>query len=243
MKILGHRGYSGKYPENTMTAFKKAYEVGADGIELDVQFTKDGEIVIIHDETIDRTTNGTGDVRSYTLKELQSFNAATINDTNCKEEYIPTLDEYLNWVKDTGMITNIELKTGRYYYQGIEEGTLALVKKYGLEDKIIFSSFNPLSVYKIKQLAPDIPCGLLTEFGGIENAGALCKDFGFEYYHPCWKDITESNLASLKANGIDLNVWTVNDFDSFLKMYEIGVNSIITNFPEVAVNYFKGKEK
>lgn len=233
MLVFGHRGFSGKYPENTMTAFKKAFEAHADGIELDVQFTKDQEIVIIHDETIDRTTNGTGFVKDYTLKELQSFNAAIIKPTHCKEEKIPTLDEYLNWVKDTDLITNIELKTGVYYYDGIEEATLNMVKKYGLEDKVIFSSFNPLSVVKIKQLDPNIEVGLLTEFGGIGNAGALCKEFHFDYYHPDIKDLNEATINGCNENNIPLNVWTVNDLEGIHKMYDINANAIITNYPDI----------
>ncbi len=243
MLVFAHRGYSGKYPENTMTAFKKAHEANADGIELDVQFTKDKQLVIIHDEKIDRTTNGTGYVKDYTLEELKQFNAAKVHNETCKEETIPSLDEYLNWVKDTNLITNIELKTGVYYYSGIEEATLNLVKKYNLEDKVIFSSFNPLSVVKIKELAPDIKVGLLTESGGIQNAGQLCKDFHFDYYHPDKKDLTQETIDGCKECGIGLNVWTVNDLEFIHKLYEANANAIITNYPDIPKIYLNNLQK
>ena len=120
-KNFAHRGFSGKYPENTLLAFEKAIEAQADGIELDVQLTKDGEIVIIHDETIDRTTNGKGLVADYIYEELEKFDASYIYTGQFGFNKIPTLREYFNLIKDTNIVTNIELKTGINEYQGIEE--------------------------------------------------------------------------------------------------------------------------
>ena len=110
MKVYAHRGYSGKYPENTMLAFKEAEKTGCYGIELDVQLTKDGEVVIIHDERVDRTTDGTGWVRDFTLKELKKLNAAAAWNGKYGFEPIPTMEEYCQWVKDTNLVTNIEIK-------------------------------------------------------------------------------------------------------------------------------------
>ena len=239
--IYGHRGFSGQYPENTMTAFKKVLNTGADGIELDVQLTRDGEVVIIHDETVDRTTDGTGFVRDFFLKDLQALNAAKVRPENCPEETIPTFETYCQWVKDTDLITNIEIKSSVYYYQDLEDRTLALVKKYHLEDRVIFSSFNPLSLVKLKRLSPEMPCGLLTENGGIDNAGPLCRDFGFEYYHPCKDDLTEENLAGCSACGVSLNVWTVNDFESLSRLRDASVTGIITNHPDMAAKILKNR--
>ena len=232
MKVFAHRGFSGSYPENTMLAFQMAQEAGADGIELDVQLSKDGQVVIIHDETVDRTTDGSGFVVDLTLKQLKELNASKIKEGPYGPTEIPTLEEYCKWVKDTDLITNIELKTGVYYYRGLEELTLEIVKKYGLEDRVIFSSFNPLSVVKVKELASHIPCGLLTENGGIQKAGSLCKDFGFEYYHPSKDDLTDDNIENCKENGIGLNVWTVNDLDHLERLMKAQVYGIITNYPK-----------
>ena len=148
IKNFAHRGFSGKYPENTMLAFEKAIEVGADGIELDVQLTKDGEIVIIHDETIDRTTDGKGYVIDYTYEELSKFEASYIYRGKVGFNKIPTLKEYFELVKDLDFITNIELKTGINEYLGIEEKVYQLIKEYKLEKKVIISSFNPFFYFK-----------------------------------------------------------------------------------------------
>ena len=159
--IFAHRGFSGYYPENTMLAFQKVVEeTVADGIEMDVQLTKDGEVVIMHDETLDRTTNGTGNLRDYTLAELKMLSVGVNVKGILPRQTIPTLREYLAWMKTTNLITNIELKTSIFEYDGIEEKLLALVREFGLEDRIIYSSFNHYTVKRIKELAPDAKCGL-----------------------------------------------------------------------------------
>lgn len=243
MKVFAHRGFSGRYPENTMLAFRKAYEAGADGIELDVQLTKDGVVVVIHDELLDRTTDGTGFVRDYTCEELKRFNASKIHGETSPFEAIPTFEEYCSWVKDTPIITNIELKTGVYYYENIEEKTLELVKKYHLEDRVIFSSFNHLSVLKMKELAPELPCGALTENGGIGNAGFYCQRFGLEYYHPDYHDMDDASVQECRDRGIGLNIWTVNDLEGLETLYRWGAHGIITNYPTVPVEWLKTKQK
>ena len=126
-KVWAHRGASGYAPENTLESFKMAMDMKADGVELDVQLTKDNELVVIHDETIDRTSNKTGFVKDYTLAELKSFN---FNNGNEKYEYaqIPTLKEVFQLLKPSNMVINIELKTGVFFYEGIEEKVLKLVK-------------------------------------------------------------------------------------------------------------------
>ena len=116
-KYFGHRGYSGNYPENTMLAFQKAIEVGAAGIELDVQFSKDGQLVVIHDETLDRTTTGSGRVKDYSLEELKSLDASFKFTGQYGVNPIPTLDEVLSFMADKDAVTNIELKTGVYEYE------------------------------------------------------------------------------------------------------------------------------
>ena len=149
-KVFAHRGASGYAPENTLQAFSLAQEQGADGIELDVQLTKDGEVVVIHDETIDRTSTGKGYVRDYTLEELKKFSFH-----NHMEKYkgvkIPTLREVLELVKPGKMEVNIELKTGIFWYPDIEEKTMKIVEEAGMEDRVIYSSFNHYSVQKVRR--------------------------------------------------------------------------------------------
>ena len=171
MRVFAHRGYSGKYPENTMLAFREAEKVGADGIELDVQLTKDGQIVIIHDETLNRTTNGKGYVKDYTLAELKALDASVIKGTEFSPQRIPTLEEYCDWVKGTGLVTNVELKSSIVYYPELEEKTAEMIKAFGLEDRMIFSSFNHLSIVRMKQLLPQCPVGALVENNDLQIAG------------------------------------------------------------------------
>ena len=161
MKNFAHRGFSGQYPENTMLAFKKAWEAGADGIELDVQMTKDGQVVVIHDEKVDRTTNGSGNVRDLTLAELRKLDASYIYTGKMGVNPVPTFEEYCAWVAGTDLVTNIELKTGVYPYPGIEAKVWELIQKYHLENKVIISSFNHYSILRMKELAPELPYGLL----------------------------------------------------------------------------------
>lgn len=236
-KIFAHRGFSGYYPENTMLAFKKAIEIGVDGIELDVQLTKDNTVVIIHDETIDRTTNGNGLVNSYTYDELKKFDAS-FNFNNFGFNRIPTLEEYFLLVKDLDIITNIELKTSVYQYLGIEDSVLELIKKYNLEDKVIISSFNHFSILRMKKLAPQIKCGFLSE-DWIIDAGKYTFSHQIECYHPRFNNLIPEVIEELKKFNIEINTWTVNDERDMLYLKEKGIDSIITNFPDMAKNLFK----
>ena len=214
MKVYAHRGYSGRYPENTMLAFKEAEKTGCYGIELDVQLTKDGEVVIIHDERVDRTTDGTGWVRDFTLEELKKLNAAAVWNGKYGFEPIPTLEEYCRWVKDTNMVTNIEIKSGVYYYEELEE----------------------------KTLAPEIPCGALVEYDDLGNPGYYCEKFDFQYYHPGVKALTEEMVKSCREHGIPLNVWTINDMGALEQMYEWGVEGVISNYPGVCKGWIDSKK-
>jgi glycerophosphoryl diester phosphodiesterase len=232
MKVTAHRGYSGLYPENTMLAFKKANDAKADEIEMDVQLTKDGTVVIIHDESVERVTGAKGWVRNFTFDELRKLDASFLWNGKFGFNPVPSLDEYFAWVKDTGIVTNIELKNSVYYYEGLEEKTTALIKKHNLEDKIIFSSFNHASLLKCKKLNPAIPCGVLTE-KHIGSAGYYIQSSGLEFYHPDIKFLNDEIIADCKTHGIELNVWTVNDMAGLLKLEAWHCRGIITNYPDV----------
>lgn len=245
MKVIAHRGYSGKYPENTMLAFRKAEEAGADEIELDVQLTKDKTVVVIHDEKIDRTTDGTGLVKDYTYEELKKFNAAVLFPNVTDFQSIPTFEEYCAWVATTALTTNIEIKTGRFYYEDIEKKTVEIVRRYGLEKKVMFSSFNHMSLIKIKELLPEAECGALLSDAGMGNAGYYCHSYGFECYHPGFAGITDQIVADCRKYGIKMNVWTVNSMDQLEKLEEWGCNGVITNYPQVCRAWaeYKKEEK
>ena len=243
MKVIAHRGYSGRYPENTMLAFKKAVEVGCDGIELDIQLTKDGVVVIIHDEKIDRTTDGAGFVNDYTYEELRRFNAAKNFPGVTDFQYIPTFDEYCAWVSATDITTNIEIKTGHIYYEDIEKKMLDIIHSHGLDEKVMFSSFNHMSLVKVKELMPKGECGALLSERGIGNAGYYCHTHGFECYHPGYQGLTKEQVDGCKKYGIKINVWTVNTMHELEQLYEWGCDGIITNYPEVCRAWVEYKEK
>ena len=162
MKIWAHRGCSQMYPENTLTAFEKAAKIeGLTGIELDIQLTKDGHLAVCHDEYVDRTTDGTGELRRYTLAELKKLRIPANNNTY---EQIPSMTEVLNLLKDklkNGLKLNIELKNSVFPYEGMESKIIKLVHSYGLQDSVIYSSFSALSLELIKNLDPEAETGIL----------------------------------------------------------------------------------
>lgn len=237
MKIYAHRGYSGMYPENTMLAFQKAAETGCDGIELDVQTTKDGVLVIIHDEAVDRTTDGTGLVKDYTYEELLKLNAGKAFHEKYGFQPVPTFEEYCQWVKKTDLVTNVELKSSIYYYTGLEEKTMDLVKKYDLVDRVLYSSFNHMSLTQIKRMNQACYCGALLLHEGLGNAGYYCEKCGFEAYHPGVKGLTEEMVKDCHEHGIDVNVWTINDMGALERMKEWKCDGIFTNYPSICKSW------
>ena len=236
---FAHRGFSGEYPENTMLAFRKAIEAGAQGIELDVHFTKDKEVVIIHDETIDRTTDGKGEVESFTYDELCRFNAYGRFEGKYDFQKIPTLREYFELVKPVdGFLTNIELKTGINEYPGIEKAVLKIIDEFGLRDRIIISSFNHFSVKRFKEIAPDVKCGFLEE-SRIIDFGTYAKKYGVEFIHPLYKCLTKDVFDEVYSNGIGINTWTVNDENAVRYLVKNNVNAVIGNYPDMVSRVLK----
>lgn len=230
-KIFAHRGFSGKYPENTMLAFQKAVELGVDGIELDVHLTKDNELVIIHDEDIKRTCNGEGLVKDMTLEELKKFDASATFTGVYGINAIPTLREYFELIKDTPVITNIELKTGVYEYHTIEQRTYDLIKEFGLEDRIIFSSFNHFTVKRCEEIAPEIKRGFLTG-DWIYDFGKYTAERNVQCCHPWHITLSRETVDEMHAAGREINTWTVNEYDDIKRLSELGVDCLIGNFPD-----------
>ena len=228
---FAHRGFSGRYPENTLLAFEKAIEAGADGIELDVHLTKDGELIIHHDEAVDRTTDGHGYIWDLTLAELKTLDASATYKGVYGINRIPTLREYFDLIKDTRIVTNVELKTGINPYPGIEEKVLKLIDEYGLRDRIIISSFNHYSVMRMKALAPEMTCGFLEESWIIDAAGYAAAQ-GVEALHPIFCAVNEDYMKAAREKGLKVNVWTVNEEAYMREMARLGVDCIIGNFPD-----------
>ena len=225
LKVLGHRGYSAIYPENTMMAFIKAYEKGFDGVETDVHLSRDGELVLIHDEKINRTSTGKGYVKDYTLKELREFNFCYKHQGNFP---IPTLRELLEFIQDKDFVVNIELKTDVFHYEGIEEKVYRLVKELGVEDKIYYSSFYLPSVLKMREIDDDVYVGYLMDLGYEKRYRELIEN-QVKAFHPRYNFLNQKRMENLKSQGIQVATWTVPNKKEYERLKELGVDIIIAN--------------
>ena len=214
-----------------MLAFRKAMEAGADGIELDVQESADGAVVICHDERVDRTTDGTGRVKDMTLAQLQALDASAVCAGQMGISRIPTLEEYFDLVKDSPIVTNIEMKTGIYEYRSMEPKVLDLIRKYGLSDRVILSSFNHYTILRMKKAAPDLEYGFLTS-AWIIHAGAYLHRHGIQCFHPRFNNLTPEIVAEIKSHGLKINCYTVNEPADVIDLAKKGVDAVIGNFPE-----------
>lgn len=231
--VWAHRGASGYAPENTLEAFQKAIDMDADGIELDVQMTKDGQLVIIHDETINRTSDGKGLIKDYTYEELLTFNFNKKYPELGKVK-IPTLEEVYHLLKDTKLFINVELKNGIIFYENLEEKVMELTKRMELTDRVIYSSFNHYSVMKLKELDPYVNTGFLYEDGYLDMP-KYAKKNNVEALHPALYNLQYPNfIKDCKKRGIELRVWTVNKVDEMKMLCENEIHGIITNYPDIA---------
>ena len=189
MKIWAHRGCSQRYPENTLLAFEKALKIkGLAGIELDIQLTKDRHMVVLHDERVDRTTEGIGCVRDYTLADLKRLHIyADVHPT----QQIPTIEEVLDLIEPamrSGLKLNIELKNSVYPYEGMEEQIIDLIHARGLQEQVVYSSFSARSLQKVRELDP------VTEIGILDTKVSDCLyklqgGCGANVLHPYWRGI------------------------------------------------------
>lgn len=234
-QIFGHRGAAGVRPENTMCSFYKAAEVGSEGLELDVQLSKDGVPVIIHDETLERTTNGQGWVKDYTLSELKQLDAGSWFHHTYQGEKIPTLEEFFEWFQGTALVVNIELKNGLVRYQKLEEEVLALIRKYDLVDRVILSSFNHYSVVHVQELMPEIETAVLI-MEGLYKPWNYTLQVGAKGIHCYWPIATESIITrGTLEHGLALRPFTVNDPHYIQLLIQHKCTAIITDFPEIAI--------
>ena len=232
MEVCAHRGFSGKYPENTMLAFQKAYDVGADGIELDVQMRKDGEIVVIHDERVDRTTNGIGYVKDFPYKQLRLLDAGSWFHDRFARQRIPALMEVLEWVQDLDkeIMINIELKNNAIDYPYLEEKVLKMIGQFQLEKQVILSSFNISSMLKARQLHPTIEIGTLFE-GVHESAVTSAKLVNAQAIHGDLPFVLSSEGKKAVDQGMKLRVYTVNDAKVASMLRNAQISALMTDFP------------
>ncbi|MBQ7183977.1 MAG: glycerophosphodiester phosphodiesterase [Clostridia bacterium] len=233
--IYGHRGASGYAPENTLEAFKMAADMGAEGVELDVHICRSGELVVAHDEGIERVSDGTGLIKDMTLKELKALH---FNRTHpeYKDARIPTLQEVFQLLKPTGLKINCELKNSVFDYPQLEERVIGLAIQEGMLDRILFSSFNHHSMLRVKALDKKLYCGLLYE-ATLVKPWAYAVALGMDAIHPHFTEVLVPGgyTGDVHRAGIQINTWTVNreeDIDAVLKA---GADILITNYPDRAL--------
>ncbi len=254
-QIFAHRGASAVAPENTLPAFEKALELGADGIELDVQATADGELVVLHDFSLERSTSGVGLLRNQTLAQLSGIDAGIRFSQSFASTPIPTLEQVFDLVGDR-CIVNVEIKN-MDWSGGPEAGPLAhMIKQRGLYQQVIVSSFNPFSLRKVRNLDPSIRLGFLYFTQPPRSNGAkespvkrvrrlplkvlllhltrplFTRVIAPEALHPYFTSIDAQLVETARARGQLVNAWTVNDGKEARRLARLGVDAIITDVPD-----------
>ncbi|WP_338506518.1 glycerophosphodiester phosphodiesterase [Turicibacter sp. KK003] len=229
---FAHRGASGDYPENTLLAFKEGIKRGGNGIELDVHKTKDSELVVIHDEDVERTMQSKGLIKDLTLAEIRQLKCKKALFANHEECRIPTLDEVLKLVKDQEIVVNIELKTDVISYSGIEEDVIKLIQHYGIKNKTLISSFNPQSLKKCKEIDSTIKTGFLY-YQPMEQIIEYAKTLRVDAIHPHLKLVTKDLIEKAHQNQLDVNVYTVNSPIHMRELIRAEVDGIFTDYPSL----------
>ncbi len=244
MQIFAHRGYSSKYPENTMTAFRKALEARADGIELDARLTADGHLVVMHDKSVDRTTTGSGIVRDLPLAEIRKLDAGIKFGAAFENERVPLLEEVFAELGGK-LLINVELCN---YEEGddrmLSNKVCDLIEKYKLTESVILSSFRFNNLVYCKDRNPNLSCGLLAKPGflGFFSRNFLTHSVSVDALHPHLKDASATLVRREQLCGRKVRVWTVDDLEEIRKLMEIGVDAVFTNDPENVREFYVSEE-
>lgn len=233
--IIAHRGASKKYPENTMAAFKAAVKMGAEMIEIDVLLSQDGVPIVFHDSRLNSHTNGKGRVSNYTVKELKKLDAGSWFAPRFSDQRIPTLEEVLAFAKGK-VALNIEIKTEAVTDQredGIAEKSLELVREYGMEDYVLFSSFDYRAVKHLKSLAPQVSVALLynRSRSNFKLPHELLEKYKADAFNCSYRQLTTKRLANLRKHSIPIFIYTVNKEAKMRKLITAGVRGIFTDRP------------
>ena len=239
--IFAHRGASAHAPENTIAAFELALAQQADAIELDVKLSADGQVIVIHDSSVDRTTNGHGKVQDMTLAELKALDAGSYRGSQFAGEKIPTLGEVFEAMGRRTFI-NIELKNHRSHGEDLVETVCMLVKKHQMQKYVMFSSFFPNALSKAHNYLPQVPRGLLALNGFL---GIWARSFGFNFgkydaLHPNLQDFTQQEVTRVHRLKRRVHVYTVNKEEDMRRLFKWGVDGIFTDDPQMAVKVRAG---
>jgi glycerophosphoryl diester phosphodiesterase len=223
----------GYAPENTFASFERAVELGVEAIELDVHLTADGEVVVIHDAELHRTTDGDGLVGQTTLAELKALDAGVRFAPEFAGQRIPTLGEVLTWARGT-CVVDVEIKGGPWPYPGIEARVVELIRQHEMVDQTIVISFHHPVVARVKALAPEIATGTLWSCAPIDPV-AVARAAGADAIMPQWSYCDAETVERAHAAGLSVNPWETSDPAIVSRLIELGVDSICTNHPDVVV--------
>ena len=226
--LIAHRGLSCEAPENTLAAFEMAVKAGCGGVETDAHLTTDGKIALIHDENTRRTTGKDGVVEKLTMTELLALDAGDWYDDRFTGQRIPQLWQLLELIKPTGMLINLELKNSICRYPGLEQAVLTELRRFGMTDRIVFSSFNHASMALVKELEPRAETALLYDCVLHEPAAyaRLCRADGL---HPLHKTVDEALARECRVAGLKLRPWTVNNPAEAERLASYGVDALISD--------------
>lgn len=231
--IFAHRGASAQAPENTLSAFELAVQSGADVIELDAKLSADEHVVIIHDHTVDRTTDGTGNVSNLPLAALQKLNASINFPESSNKEHIPTLEEVIESLRGKTLI-DIELSNYKSPFDALPAKVAQIILHFGIHEHVLVSSFHPIPLKKFHQLLPSIPIGFLAKrgFQGSLSRSKLGRLIvPHQALHPEKSDISPNLVLASHQSGLRVHTYTVNEPDEITRLFKLGVDGIITDNP------------
>jgi glycerophosphoryl diester phosphodiesterase len=237
--VFAHRGASADAPPNTLPAFELAAQQGADGVELDVHRSVDGVPVVVHDFTVDATTDGHGVVSEMRLAQIKALDAGSWFDRQFANTRIPTLGEVFETVGNR-MIVNVEIKSKSMQSDGVERAVATSIAHHGMQSRVIVSSFNPLTLRRFRQVMPEVAIGYLSANELPFFVPWLMTGVAHEARHPHHSMISAAYVERAKRRGQRVNAWTINDPDRAVELRELGVDGIITDQPETIRNALAG---
>ena len=241
INVISHRGANVYAPQNTLPAFERSLALGVDGFETDVHLSRDGKLVLCHNYTIDKTSNGKGSISQMTLSQLKEYDFGTYFSPKFADTRIPTLKEFLKLIVDAGgvEVLNIELKSPRANETTIVRDTIQMVKEFDLFDSLILSSFDPKLLVEAKQVDPAVKTGFLyspnskVTFRVFRNPLEVAKELKADALHPFSMYVNVDLVRKTHDAGMQINVWTVNSPRAIKRFASLGVDGIITDYPDV----------
>ncbi len=242
-RIQAHRGASKERPENTMAAFRRAEELRANGMEMDVHLLPDGSLVVHHDNELGRTVNGTGSIYDYTFERLRELSAGASFSEEYREERAPSFRELLEFLQGNDLFLNVEIKADTGFLTGVEDAVVEMLREFRMENRCIISSFNHYILANIKKRAPEFPVGALYELTLEKDMVEYAAANGFNALHAYYRLVDRDLVERAHRLGIAVNVWTVDEPADIRRMLELGVDNLISNDAALALRMRDDFEK